>query len=111
MLTELSGSELALTQYLSTEEAAVVFLGCLQLLLQTRYVDVGPELLKATYELDYKLELLKSDRQGRETATAALEEIEIVAQGISGIRQRIVKGDFAEPRSLDDALVSAGISR
>ncbi len=97
LLTELSGNELAIRQYLSTEEPQLYSLGCLQLLLQTRYVDVGPELLKATYELDYKLELLKSDRQGRETATAALEEIEIVAQGISGIRQRIVKGDFAEP--------------
>jgi hypothetical protein len=106
LLTELSGNRLAIRQYLSSEKPELYSLGCLQLLLQTRYVDVGPELLKVAYELEYKLELLKSDRHTRPIATAALAEIEIVSEGISGVRQRIVKGDFAEPAEVSMMLWS-----
>jgi hypothetical protein len=67
------------------------------LLLQTRYVDVGTELFKLAYELEYKLELLKYDRQTKLIAISTSEQAGALSQGISGVRLRILKGDFAEP--------------
>jgi hypothetical protein len=97
LLTELSGNRLAIRQQLSTEKPQVVSVGCIQLLIQTLYVDVGPDLLKMCYELEYKLELLRRGNPSNSILSSALEGIESVYQRISDVRQRIMKGDFAEP--------------
>ena len=52
LLTELSGNRLALRQYMSTHNPQVFSLGCLGLLIQTLYVDVGTDVLKLCSELE-----------------------------------------------------------
>jgi hypothetical protein len=100
LLTELSGNRLALEQWLALGNRQLLATGCLQLLLQTMYIDVGPDLLKTCYELEHKLRQLNEPNlvgSPLGMANAAQSEVGVLQDGITEIRERIVKGEFREP--------------
>jgi len=97
LLTELSGNRLAIAQQLSSGEAQPLSHGCIQLLVQTLYVDIGPELLKTCYELEYRLGLIIKGGANSGILEQALERTELLFERISDIRDRIGRGEFAEP--------------
>lgn len=102
LLTELSGNRLALRQYMSTHQPQVFSAGCLELLIQTLYVDVGPDVLKLCYELEYKLHLLQKDIYPAEVLSEAFEQTEILGRKIGEIKNKITKGEFIEPASVSN---------
>jgi hypothetical protein len=100
-ITELTGNRLAIRQQISTKKQQLFSIGCLQLLLQTRYLDVGPELLKACYELEYRLEILRRDTTpSRTLLDSTLHEVDVVISGVSSIRDDVAKGEFFEPTTV-----------
>lgn len=106
LLTELSGNRLAIRQFVNTRKPQVFSLGCLGLLIQTLYVDVGPDALKLCYELEYKLQLLQKDIYPEQMVVVASQQIEILAQRIGEIKDKIGKGDFTEPTTVSSMLWS-----
>jgi hypothetical protein len=106
LLTELSGNRLALRQNMSTHEPQVFSLGCLGLLIQTLYVDVGTDVLKVCYELEYKLQLLQKDIYPVGVVKEAFEQTKILGQKVEEIRNRITKGDFTEPPTVSTMMWS-----
>ncbi|HKV78275.1 MAG TPA: hypothetical protein VJP02_09060 [Candidatus Sulfotelmatobacter sp.] len=106
LLTELSGNRLALRQYMSTHQPQVFSVGCLELLIQTLYVDVGPDVLKLCYELEYKLHLLQKDIYPEEVVSEAFEQSETLGQKIGEIKNKITKGEFIEPASVSNMVWS-----
>lgn len=74
--------------------------GCLELLLQTRYVDPGPEFLKDGYELWHLLKTLNSGIQNQELAKNAIQHLDQFYKAVSAIIESIRKGDFVESPSV-----------
>jgi len=97
LLTELSGNRLALQHEDQASSPQLLSTGCLKLLIQTLYLDVGPALLKACYELEYKLELIRMGAGGPAIVDSAVAETDTLYERISDVRQRIAKGEFTEP--------------
>ena len=97
LLTELSGNRLALRQQLATGKPQVFSLGCLELLIQTLYLDVGTEVLKVCYELQYKLQLLQKEISSKQLVVASIRESDTLYNTISEIRTKITRGEFSEP--------------
>jgi hypothetical protein len=98
LLTELSGNRLAIDKALD-DPAAPVFLSddCLGLLLQTLYVDVGPDLLKAAYELLWKLRATAVVGRDRGLLHEALHDILVLTPELSAILGKLHLGQFKEP--------------
>jgi hypothetical protein len=97
LLTELSGNRLALRQQLETGKPQVFSLGCIELLIQTLYVDVGTDILKVCYEFQYKLQLLQKEISSNQIIASSIRESDILYNKISDIRTRITRGEFSEP--------------
>ncbi len=106
LLTELSGNRLALRQYMTTHQPQVFSVGCLGLLIQTLYVDVGPDVLKLCYELEYKLHLLQKDIYPKDVVSEAFEQSEKLGREIGTIKNKITKGEFIEPASVSNMVWS-----
>jgi hypothetical protein len=102
LLTELSAIKLALARQRLSGKPQKYSTGCLQLLLQTMYVDVGPELLKRCYELNFKLEFLKDLIYPPEVPEihSTLADVEDVERVVADLRSRIAKGEFTEPTAI-----------
>lgn len=101
LITELTGNRLAIRQQISTEKQQLFSIGCLQLLLQTRYLDVGPELLKACYDLEYHLEILRRETTPSRTLLGStLNQVDVVISGVSRIKDGVAKGEFFEPTTV-----------
>ena len=101
LITELSGNSLALRQQALTGKPQLLSVGCIQLLLQTRYLDVGPEMLKRAYELEYHLEVLRREGSSPHALWAStMTELETFTRGISDVRDSVSKGEFTEPTTI-----------
>jgi hypothetical protein len=81
--------------------ATFVSCGCLELLLQTRYVDIGPDLLKQAYELWRLLKGIEG-RASRtaETKTDAIPLLQALAVAIFSIERGIGRGEFTGPQTI-----------
>jgi hypothetical protein len=96
LCTELTGNIIALDR----KEPGLLMTDCLQLLLQTLYVDPGPATLKQAYELCYDLRHLSkvnvvdtdlwSAESFKQKASDLLEEL-------SSLRRTLATGKFSEP--------------
>jgi hypothetical protein len=102
LLTELTGLRNLLGD-LRQDWRNVVLLSCdcVKLLCNTMYVDVGPNLLKAAYELVYRINILQRQTSEdlplvRETEVA----LDQFTQEISGVREMMIRGEFAEPTTI-----------
>lgn len=99
LVTELTRNRLAIRQALYTGKSQLYSVGCLQLLLQTRYLDVGPELLKACYELEYHLEILRRE-VSEPMLNSTAEQVDNVIDKVSIISDVVAKGAFFEPTTI-----------
>jgi hypothetical protein len=97
LLTEFTGNRLALQRLMETGAAQGLSVGCLRLLIQTLYVDVGPDLLKMCYELENKLDHLARGNVDPEVAVLCDIELERLYETIGEVREKISKGTFSEP--------------
>jgi hypothetical protein len=79
-----------------------ISIGCLELLLQTRYVDPGPEFLKEGYELWHALRTLNSGNRTPGLTQDALSRLETFYSAVAAIIESIGKGEFAESPSLSN---------
>jgi len=97
--TELSGNQLAIDN-LMADPGARVFISydCLGLLLNTLYVDLGPDLLKVAYELYWKLRTTAAVGHEATLLHEALHEIVFLATQLAPILEKLHLGQFKEPR-------------
>jgi hypothetical protein len=95
LITEISGNIVDLRsggRYLSY--------GCLELLLQTRYIDPGPEVLRRAYELWHVFKSIDSGDRVTETVDIAAERLEALSPLVQGLYDNLGKGEFTEPRNI-----------
>jgi hypothetical protein len=98
LLTELSGNRLAIERLMENPTApAFLSHDCLGLLLQTLYVDIGPELLKVAYELLWKLRMSAVMEHDPALLHTALHEIYFLTEHLSGVLEKLQLGQFQEP--------------
>jgi hypothetical protein len=71
--------------------------GCLERLLQTLYVDLGPELLKDIYELWHQLRLIDRGDKSQELVQDTISRLQAFASEISAINASLARGEFVEP--------------
>jgi hypothetical protein len=101
LFTELTGNRQAIDQQISTGEPQLFSCGCLQLLLQTRYLDVGPELLRACYQLEHHLKSLPTEtRPDKSRLLSISNELEEVIRGVLSVKDGVAKGEFFEPTTM-----------
>jgi len=84
------------------EDGSQLFTSCLDLLLQTLYVDLGPQPLKDAYEAMYGLRRITS-RKGAvppERIAKARDDLLALAFVVNGARESLVRGQFEEPTSI-----------
>lgn len=83
--------------------------GCLELLLQTRYIDPGPEILKEAYELWHILQTIGS--QSRDTTGEFIEttisRLQLFHAAITAIIGSIGSGEFEEPEKVSTMVWAA----
>jgi hypothetical protein len=108
LLTELSGNRLAIEE-LMNDPTAPVFLShdCLGLLLQTLYIDVGPDLLKVAYELLWKLRATAIVGRDASLLHQALHELVFLTVALSGILEKLQLGEYQEPAKVSTMVWSS----
>jgi hypothetical protein len=99
LFTELTGDLVVLKGFLK-HEAKVDFLsyGCLDLLCNTMYVDVGPEILASAYELRNRFKRLEAGE--RFDIPEIVKNTSQLLSKIDEIRDRLIRGEYAEPTSV-----------
>jgi hypothetical protein len=107
LLTELTGDLVVLKALLSLA-AKVDFLsyGCLDLLCNTMYVDVGPEVLASPYELRNRFKRLEAGENF--DILDLIKRTNQLLSSIADIKDRLSKGEYAEPASVSTMVWSAG---
>jgi hypothetical protein len=101
LFTELTGHRRAIERLISTGNPQLFSYGCLELLLHTRYLDVGPELLRACYELEHRLKSLPRETTPDKSLLLSISnEVERVIRGVSSVKDGVAKGEFIEPTTL-----------
>ncbi len=92
---------MAVKQQIATSRPQLFSVGCLQPLLQTLYLGVGPDVLKRAHQLEYHLEiLLRGGNHSKGLLQSMVTEIEALADGISKIRSDVARGEFSEPTTV-----------
>ncbi len=107
LYTELSGNLIAVARlegcsYHSTEyigQYSLISTECLNLLLATLYVDLGPDLLKKAYELMFRLRALRIPSK-RDLLEDTISGIKSFAEKVYSIREKLLSGEYEEPREL-----------
>ncbi|ABA57606.1 hypothetical protein Noc_1102 [Nitrosococcus oceani ATCC 19707] len=97
LFTELTGNALVVSELSSNSDALpLVSYGCLALLLETLYVDPGPEVLKRAYELRKCLQLIKRGNFGAilPVTTKTLQQLIL---DVEAIRNKVAAGPLDEP--------------
>jgi hypothetical protein len=103
LYTELSGIELILDDcLLATGEslartAMLLPTGCLDLLLQTLYIDPGPAKLSGFYEFRQDIQLIKNHYADVARIRKARRTVSALSEIILEIRTRLIKGQLEEP--------------
>src|SRR5207247_9165806 len=100
LMTELTGNLLALGRLIATGTSQTMSLGCMRLLVQTLYVDVGPDLLKLCYELESKLDYLSKGNAHKDVAVQSYSEADRLYHEIVEVREKIQKGTFSQPAAV-----------
>ena len=96
--TEFTGNSYSLMRLLENPQNRASFdEGCLNLLLQSLYMDPGPALLKRAYELRSNLRIIAAGERGGAILLQALEELESLTAEFASIREHLTKGSYSEP--------------
>jgi hypothetical protein len=97
--TEISGNIHELNIKISNQENALIILnvGCLSLLLETYYIDPGPETLAMAYELRARFLVIMGNQKDFVLFDEALRIAKSLIDKISVTRELIRKGSFIEP--------------
>lgn len=102
--TELTGNSICLRGLLiepkNKEIAKLITYECLMLLLQTLYIDVGPNLLKTTYELFTLLRRIESGNRQKLLLKSALQHLVTLSKELLAIREKLILGEYQEPRAV-----------
>ena len=117
LYTELNGNYLALKSILTNENKSYspyyISTESIKLLLNTRYIDPGPEVLKYAYELVRDLDYVCSEEVSNKHAEHGLMLCVKLTESIDVIKERLYRGEYLEPsiasimvweESLDDNL-------
>jgi len=107
LTTELSGNALVLdtlTLGRRVPGSSAMVTDCLRLLLTTLYVDIGPELLKSAYELSAYLRRIELGDRSYDTISPAAEALVALAEGIVAIREKLVRAEYEEPRTVSTVM-------
>jgi hypothetical protein len=101
LYTEFSGNMVQLAA-LIVDPATTPYItyDCLKLLLQTLYIDIGPDLLKVAYELFYRLRSLELGIRDKERLQGAINDITTLSNEILAIRNRLILGQYSEPSAV-----------
>ena len=101
LYTELSGNLLFLGARLAEaqddQHEGFFSTACLQLLLQTMYVDIGPDLLKLAYELLHDMRRIAAGNGDKTLIRSALGGTDRLSQEVFRLRTRLMSGDYEEP--------------
>jgi len=104
LYTELSGNLIILKEMKKKEggNTNLVFIStdCIRLLLQTLYIDLGPELLKKAYEISFGLQRLEVNTSSTELIETLICSMEEFGHNIFSIRNKLLSGDFEEPKDI-----------
>jgi hypothetical protein len=101
LYTELTGNLLAIGELSrNTYDRNFVSYDCLKLLLQTLYVDIGPELLKVAYELQQKLRSIEGGNNDSSFLAVTVSEIRLLAKETLDLRNKIALDQFREPSTI-----------
>jgi hypothetical protein len=103
LYTELSANIIALKELKRERNhtnLALVSTDCIGLLLQTLYIDLGPDLLKEAYEIFFKLQKLQVNTDSAKLIEATTCSMEAFGQKIFSIRNKLLSGDFEEPKEI-----------
>lgn len=77
---------------------------CLNLLCQTMYIDIGPELLKVAYELTYQLKHIRRQPPNAGLIGQAQGNIDKLIGEVDRIRAMMIRGEFTEPATVSTML-------
>jgi len=90
-----------------------VYTSCLELLLQTLYVDLGPELLRCAYECMYSLRRIvaKDGNVPDERIEKAKQDLHTLLQAVGLARDKLIKGQFSEPPTISMLVWRMGPAR
>lgn len=100
LYTELTGNGLALDRAEEGGQFDRIFIGCLTLLLETLYVDPGPQVLAVAYELRQELASIKAGSGDRHLRQTARNKISVLERAINEIREKMLEGSYKEPSSV-----------
>jgi hypothetical protein len=92
LATEISGNIVDLSS-----DAKYISYGCLELLLQSRYIDPGPDVLRLAYELWHLLKNIDAGERAVEVRQAALLKLQNLELATRSIQERISRSEFEEP--------------
>lgn len=95
LVTELTGTKAAIEHCLKTGEQVFINCDCLTLLLQTLYVDLGPDVLRQAYEL--RSRLMELPRGGYSQRSRVVNRIDSLLDSLIPIRRQMAAGEFVEP--------------
>ena len=98
LYTEFTGNMIALSEAPKGKDSELYLSSdCLKLLLQTMYVDLGPEVLKEAYELEKKLRKTKLGYRDKDFLISTIVDIRRLASKILEVRNHIAQGQYKEP--------------
>lgn len=99
--TEFTGNLLALDELEQSSDISGYGLllsnECLKLLLQTLYIDLGPELLKDAHRLLIELRLIDSRRLDAALLDSTRARLLRLSEGVWSVRNGLLSGEYEEP--------------
>jgi hypothetical protein len=99
--TEITGNLISMRRRLKLAQAGQpIFTSCVDLLLQTLYVDLGADALRNAYELRYSLRLLETSQSDPPLVETAIANLEELAKVVWATRERLIRGVFSEPPTI-----------
>jgi hypothetical protein len=99
LITELGGNEMHLKQG-ETSSRFLLSYGCLDLLVQTMYIDPGPEILSNAYELRFLLKRVESGDLPNGIIEAAIQRCEYLFRETVALRESLTRGTYSEPENV-----------
>lgn len=100
LYTELTGNISVLENHTFRAHLHLLEYECLDLLLRTFYVDLGPQVLRDCFEYRNLLKALKNGSPGAATGTQALTASKVLARICFDVRSGILLGEYKEPEQL-----------
>jgi len=98
LFTELTGNNVVLTGGpLDGVRVGLFSFGCLDMLLQTLYIDPGPDVLAFAYELRSMLKRIEAGDLNRELIGVASFHCLKLAEKVNSLRETVMRGSFKEP--------------